>query len=92
MSKIKIEVTASDIRKAKKLTKNMARAKCCPIALAIQRKLKDAGILVRTESVRLSNGGNIPLPEKAIDFISKFDDEKPVKPFSFMMTKEPRQP
>jgi hypothetical protein len=89
MKRIKITVTATDIRKAKKLVLVKAAAYSCPIALAAQRTLKDEQARVFMDEIKLciENGQRLRLPLKAQRFISRFDDNKPVKPFSFTVLK-----
>ena len=83
MKKIKVEVTAADIRKARRLKGN--RSTTCPVALAVQRVTKDpkawAGV-----TFMYTNGKYIPTPKKNSEFILRFDAGKPVKPFSFTIS------
>lgn len=86
MPRIKIEVTATDIRRARRMIKSMARAKCCPVALAIKRAFRDDGVRVFKEEVRLSDI-KLTLPDRARSFVNHFDNDEKVKPFSFMLKK-----
>lgn len=73
-----INVTQDDIRDGK-------RYRCgeCPVALAIKRACGTNNVLVNRLSVIVNGGSKIPMPDAGIDFICRFDDTLPVKPFSF---------
>jgi hypothetical protein len=83
--KMKIEVTAEDIKNG------IRTLKCdCPVALALKR----AGLrepIVNCDKVfffpKLHSPQDIrPLPKKVTAFIRKFDDNRPVQPFSFCLS------
>lgn len=83
-----ITVTKTDIKKGKKESTT-----CCPIALAVKRKLKKPQLIyVFRDEIRFGRqwGNNydndIDLPKSAVKFIDKFDDGEKVKPFSFTLS------
>lgn len=82
MKKIKIEVTEQDISAGLKTFGKGGASYLCPVARAAQRALKDkkawSGV-----AVIASNGKFHDLPKAATDFVTRFDLQKPVKPFSF---------
>lgn len=86
MKPVKIEITKKDIACGKRRD-----GKTCPISLAVRRKLKLAygQVHVTTYSARFDSAEietrNVLLPKKAEKFISKFDNNEPVKPFSFVL-------
>jgi MoaA/NifB/PqqE/SkfB family radical SAM enzyme len=61
----------------------------CPIAKAVQRKLKDGcDIWVLVNMIEISDGEEVwavDLPPEAKNFISDFDDDKPVEPFQLRL-------
>lgn len=74
---MRIYVTAEDIRDG--LPRN---CHACPIYRALKRAgLKVTG--VTRMIVDMYRGSTYRLPKSAIEFISRFDNGKPVKPFSF---------
>ena len=73
---MKITVTKKDI-----LEGTRASGKSCPIALACRRAGIDIGNGVGMCFIWADPQIDIPL--KVSTFIEKFDDGKPVKPFSF---------
>lgn len=73
-----IEVKQTHIRRGEKLN-NQA----CPIALAIRESLGSEKVRVNREDVKIGRK-TFDLPQKAQDFIDRFDDVKSsVEPFSF---------
>jgi nitrate/TMAO reductase-like tetraheme cytochrome c subunit len=87
---MKIEVTQKDIDKG-------LRSSCyeCPIAHAFKRKVKNKiryGFAVNADSIDLVTKDFKwyihALPKKAQTFIKRFDDGKPVKPFTFEIEKD----
>lgn len=81
----KIEIKPIDIKRG-------VRASCdeCPVALAISRatRISTKWLSVTDErmTVFMETGWvEYRLPKKATTFIERFDDEKPVKPFSFVL-------
>lgn len=76
---MKIKVIAEDIEHGLP-----CEEKGCPIALAVSRALGiEAGkVSISLDDVFVS-GAEFTLPAKAVAFISRFDDGKTVKPFTF---------
>lgn len=72
----KITVTAEHIKLGEPFT-----AEYCPIALALREKFKDA-VIVGSSGYDIGTH-RYPLPTRAKRFVSKFDQGKPVAPFSF---------
>ena len=87
---MRINVTQYYIRKAKMLRAEpdpSRGAEICPIALAIKGALGitgqfSAGVFVRPRVVCI-DGKEYRLPTSARVFIHKYDNDDPVKPFSF---------
>ena len=85
---MKIEVTQKDIDKGLKLT-----CYYCPIALAFKRKVKSeirCSVAVKTKKVHYFYGKSwvsYDLPKEATKFIQRFDNDEPVKPFTFEIKK-----
>lgn len=76
--KTRINVTANDIAKGE-----AHQPATCPVAIAIQRKLKPKAVaLVGTDDVSIGCEG-IELPMRAVNFILAFDDRSAVQPFRF---------
>lgn len=78
---MKIEVTAEDIDNG--IRTHFLQ---CPIALAIQRATRDPGWYVSARGTVINNKNaaeEIKLPKKCAQFVTRFDDDKSVKPFSF---------
>lgn len=75
--RIKIEVTQEDINYGIK-----GICDSCPVARAIKRKVKDHGVSVGSNYIRVW-GKEIQTLKKVSEFIRKFDTAKTVKPFSF---------
>lgn len=74
---MKITVTQEDIEKGKRGCRN------CPIALATNRTtLLDAAVYPHC-IISVDMGTVWVLPKKAQQFIQRFDDGKPVHPFTF---------
>jgi len=73
---MKITVTQKDIKNGKP-----CKSFLCPIAIAVQRKTKGIYRVMAEELVK--KGVVYPLPDIAKEFISRFDEGMPVKPFSF---------
>jgi nitrate/TMAO reductase-like tetraheme cytochrome c subunit len=86
---MKITVTQKDIDKGLK-------SSCyeCPIAHALKRKVKNKiryGFAVNADFIDLTKDNKwwiYALPKKAQTFIKRFDDGKPVKPFTFEIEKD----
>lgn len=84
--RVKVEVKQKHIRNARKVLKNflVIRSAKCPVAQALCEKLN-------TENVRaygsrgLIDGNFVDFPQNVLRFISKFDLNKPVKPFNFFV-------
>jgi hypothetical protein len=78
MKTYKIEVKERDIKRGKVMEPCL-----CPVALALKRKFKKHVTVgyIFTSVLGLTSGTE--LPERAKTFIAKFDNGKPVKPFSF---------
>jgi hypothetical protein len=80
--KLVVEVTEEDIILGKR-----KRSCECPISKALKRSTGfDWGVGINTAlyfGPEFSKNSFIELPKEARDFISKFDQEKPVKPFKF---------
>lgn len=85
---MKITVTQKDIDKGLKST-----CYYCPIALAFKRKIKSeipCGVAVNAKNVHHFHGKSwerYNLPKEAKKFIQKFDNDQPVKPFTFEIKK-----
>ena len=78
---MKIEVTQQDIDKG--LNNNCFS---CPIALAVKRKIDTGNVLVYCDRISVMStisSYDYKLPKKAQTFIKRFDDRKPVEPFTF---------
>ena len=74
-----IRVTADDITKGEP-----SECRCCPIALAMQRRFPRSKVNVGRISFRVGKWHGW-LPESAQDFICNFDDNYLVKPFTFRL-------
>lgn len=85
---IKVTVTKEHIKKGRQAWKKGARRfESCPIHCAV-RKIFDERFYIYIDTIRfdddlLSHG--IPLPEDAKQFINDFDNDRPVKPFTFYL-------
>lgn len=83
--RVKVEVTASCIKRGKRSDELL-----CPIALALKGALgrgSEASVGAGWITA-LKNGWALvdqPMPTKTCRFVSRFDDKRPVKPFSFMV-------
>ena len=83
---MKIEVTQHDIDKG--LNNNCF---LCPIAHAVKRKMGTDSVLVYCDRISVMStvtSYNYKLPKKARTFIKRFDDGKPVEPFTFEIKKD----
>jgi len=81
--KRKIEVTTGDIRKG-----DRNEVYTCPVALAVNRVLRITNVNVGEDTISFRfNDGEfaLSLPVAVIDWIEKFDMEKKVKPFTFVL-------
>lgn len=82
----KITVTQDDIQLGKP-----GHADCCPVALAVQRSVKQDTIVHArctwvTLRASLYGGSKVPdLPRSAVRFIKNFDKRNTVKPFNFFL-------
>ena len=88
---ILINVTLEDIKSGE------ARScEACPIALAAQRASSNYSsdlhnrVLVSGNQIRLFRDNRYPIPVEAQCFISTFDSDDPVEPFSFTLHPEDR--
>lgn len=83
-NKIKIQVTAQHIKNG-----NVCALGSCPIALAVMEQLESPKVSVAFNCRFIKNEGTYAykLSRAAKRFIMRFDNHKPVKPFSFIMTK-----
>jgi hypothetical protein len=85
MKKITVTVTLEDITKGKAQcgkSHPMDSLYVCPIAQALMR-MDYVEVCVGGVDVDIDGQKRIPLPRKAIDFVKKFDDGKPVHPITF---------
>lgn len=91
MQKIKksvkmVNVTAKDIKNG-----CPQRADSCPITLAVKRLLKTDNDVETSDVIEVfgKSGGSefYRVPKKATNFILRFDEGKPVKPFKFRLVK-----
>lgn len=85
---MKITVTKSDIKKANLLLRKskLDVAERCPIACAVKRIKKTNDVLVSRSVLHVgcvTPNKVYKLPEKAREFIWRYDHRIPVKPFSF---------
>lgn len=87
MAKVWIHVTKRDIEIGRKLS-----CYYCPIAIAIDRRTRDdwrIGVLGHQcavfPTIAEPNATHTDLPEKAIEFIAKFDFDEEVRPIRFQM-------
>jgi hypothetical protein len=84
---MKVVVTKGDIERARELYSMIELGKlsyesCCPVAKALERMGYAA--FVCTESVNFGDGVEVVMPQKAIDWIARYDRKNPnVRPFSF---------
>ncbi len=86
---MKIKVTLKDIEEG-------YRGSCydCPIALAFRREVKTTSITgLSVGAARILHReaytwNAYTLPKKAQTFVKRFDDGKPVKPFTFEIEKD----
>lgn len=84
--RVKITVTREDIAKGEATRHMTVRPHCCPVARAVQRACEDTELKVWEHGVYRSHGDDIAqLPKKAGNFVVRFDDGKPVKPFTFTL-------
>lgn len=88
MKRVRVEVTTEDIRKARSYRGNLPPTKQCPIARATCRALgkKLGAVQVGPEGIygAAVNRNRLPLA-RISRFISKFDAEEEVSPFSFTL-------
>ena len=86
---MKIKVTQKDIEEG-------YRGSChdCPVALAFKREVKTAfeiGLSVGAERIlhrEVHEWDTYTLPKRAQTFIKRFDNGKPVEPFTFEIKKD----
>jgi hypothetical protein len=76
---IKVTVTKSDISNGRHRA-----VQACPIALAIKRRRKSKEVYVGNYTVELRDQ-TYKLPHAAQVFIKRFDNEQPVRPFTFKL-------
>lgn len=82
MKTYKIRVTKADIKKGKP-----QEGDACPVFLAIRRKI-DTVETVNADDITFRDGNGyraIATPYKPRKWITRFDDFKPVRPFSFTL-------
>lgn len=79
--RIKVSVTAADIRKG-----NVASVTRCPIALAFRRALKGRFVICWLRSVSVGDQEYM-VPKKAVEFQNRLllNSKAKVKPFSFVL-------
>lgn len=97
MTKLRIRVTARDIRAARKACKGNTWEinQQCPVARGVRRNhtCRHDKVSVGHTTVVVANERTFMLPTRATDFINKFDDrtnKRRVRPFRFTMTEEVR--
>lgn len=81
MKQITVKVTETHIKRGKRVHSTF-----CPVALALKPHLKGKSFGVMYESVRIGSHPveeYFPLSKKVQKFIQKFDNNLPVKPFTF---------
>lgn len=81
-TKVKFNVTQGDIEKGKPND-----SMWCPIGLCGKRTLEQC-VQVGVREIEI-NHHIYDLPKKAGKFIEDFDEQRPVKPFSFVLRLEP---
>jgi hypothetical protein len=82
-NKIKITVTKDDIKSG-----HRGSVYCCPIAISVRRQaFSSKNVSVSAGDCSIA-GTYWELSRSAQRFISAFDNGRPVKPFSFIMTQE----
>lgn len=80
---LRVRVLKSDIRKG-------VEGSCsrCPIAIAVRRLApRGKSVVVTWDEAILGHTTTYDLPRVASRFIDRFDEGKPVKPFSFTATR-----
>ena len=55
----------------------------CAVALALREALGDGDVVVFEHVIQIGSGERRRPPVRAVRFIRRFDDGKPVKPFRF---------
>lgn len=82
-----INVTQDHIDRGK-----MGRACRCPIALAVleQLNLSVGLVCVTSHTLYIESKGHL-MPPEASEFVTRFDAEKPVSPFTFEVTNDQNQ-
>ena len=82
-----VKVTQKHIDESRKIFKKNPRATraCyCPIALALKELTGEGDVTVGLGSAFIKNK-HYTLPEKAVDFIQKFDEKTPIEPIKFTL-------
>lgn len=79
-----IEVTQEDIDSPE----GEMRCKTCPVALALNRATGRSWT-VSTDWATCGSSSILNLPDAASDFITNYDSNQPVKPFTFELDYEP---
>lgn len=79
--KLKIDVTQNDINCGKR-----RRCTKCPVALAVRRVLGEP-VKVQSFSIHYKSR-RIAMSRKVEDFVRRFDERQPVRPFSFVFDTE----
>lgn len=78
---MKVVVTAADIKRGRRCS-----AVGCPVALAACRALgldQDSWPLGVSDAINVYNNGRYALPKRAVKWIERFDNSRPVEPFEF---------
>lgn len=85
MRPIKINITKAHIRDGER------GSECnCPIALALKDTLLTESVRVNSEGI-VVNGRSFKLDKKDRTFMSRFDNYKQVRPYSFSLIREGRK-
>lgn len=80
---MRIYVTKEDIKNGKKKISNF-----CPVALSLKRRFPKRTIHVGISICCIGKFKRIELPNKASNFICKFDQDISTEPFSFNLKVE----
>ena len=93
MSKtIKIEMIQDDIDRANRQCKrrNSSRSQSCPVAQALRRHFGARHSISVVVTQAWVGDEHFILPAKVTNFITRYDEGKPVKPISFALRKAPQ--
>ena len=77
---MKVTVTTEDIKKAREPLGGMGYERCCPVARALFRMGYVADVC--THHIKFGST-EVAMPQKAIDWISRYDKKERANPFSF---------